>query len=95
MDTGRVIEVGMRGIHLLFEDGLIAEAFEQDGRALRRTVKRRLREIEEVVTHLLELPSVAAGRAFIAGLPRELQHVLVLLYFELLHDRLRRRPTLH
>jgi len=95
MDTGRVIEVGMRGIHLLFEDDLITEAFEQDGQALRRTVKRRLREIEEVVSHLLGLPSAIDGRAFIAGLPRELQHVLVLLYFELLHDRLRRRPTLH
>jgi hypothetical protein len=39
--------------------------------------------------------SPEAGRSFVGGLPLEIRHVLVLLYFELLDDRLRDRQTRH
>jgi hypothetical protein len=51
--------------------------------------------VERAIRGLLAQPSATAGRAYVAGLPRELQYVLVLLYFELLDERLRRRRTLH
>ena len=96
MDTERLLQTGARGVHLLFDEGLIAEAFEQRVEALRGVVEDELEEIEGAVRRLLRLPDAGAGRAFIAGLPRRVQYVLVLLYFELLDGALRRgRLTLH
>ncbi len=95
MQAQRLLDCGERGIHLLFDTRLIAEAFEQDAKCLRRIVDEHLEEIQSAVQHVLELPSPDAAREFISCLPRTLQHVLVLLYFELLDDRLRKRDTRH
>ena len=95
MNTERLLDFGERGIHLLFDTSTIAEAFCQDAKHLRQVVDKHLDEIQVAVQHVLELGSAVAGREFIASLERELQHVLVLLYFELLDDRLRRRETRH
>jgi hypothetical protein len=95
MNTERLLDFSERGIHLLFETSTITEAFCQDAKQLRRVVDAHLDEIQVAVKHVLELGSAVAGREFIASLERELQHVLVLLYFELLDDRLRRRETRH
>lgn len=95
MQTQRLLDCGERGIHLLFDTPLIAEAFEQDAKSLRRIVDEHLMEIQSAVHHVLDLPSPEIAREFIARLPRSLQHVLVLLYFELLDDRLRKRETRH
>ena len=95
MDTERVLEIGERGIHLLFEKEMITEAFGQDAEALRGAVAGRFDEIQFAVQHLTSLASVAEARAFIAGLAPAVRHILVLLYFELLDGRLRRRPILH
>ena len=96
MDTQRLLETGARGLHLLFDREVISEAFEQKAEDLRAVVDRELDEIQHVVQQLLDLPDAGAGRDFIARLPRALQHVIVLLYFELLDGRLRRGPvTLH
>lgn len=96
MDTQRLLESGARGVHLLFDTGTIAAAFEQTAEGLRAVVDREIDTIQSAVQHLLQLPDAQKGRDYIAGLPRELQYVIVLLYFELLDGRLRRGPvTLH
>ena len=91
MQAQRLLDCGERGIHLLFDTALIAEAFEQDAKGLRRIVDEHLEEIHSAVQHVLELPSPDIAREFISCLPRTLQHVLVLLYFEVLERRLRSR----
>ncbi len=58
-------------------------------------VDGELDTIQRAVQELLELPDAQAGRDFIHRLPRCVQYVLVLLYFELLDSRLRQHPTLH
>jgi len=95
MHAQRLLDCGERGFHLLFDTPLIAEAFEQDAKTLRRIVDEHLEEIQSAVQHVLELPTPDVAREFISCLPRTLQHVLVLLYFELLDDRLRKRETRH
>ncbi|MCC6641077.1 MAG: hypothetical protein IT386_07940 [Deltaproteobacteria bacterium] len=95
MTPQQLLEVGERGIHLLFETQMIEQAFGQDGPTLRRIVETRLSEVHRAAKALLELDSPDAGRSFVAGLPLEVQHVLVLLYFELLDDRIRDRRTRH
>ena len=95
MTPQQLLEVGARGIHLLFDLSEIEEAFGQDAPTLRRIVDTRLPEVHHAVERLLELRSPEAGRAFIAQLPSEIRHVVVLLYFELLDDRTRAKQTRH
>ena len=96
MDTQRLLEAGSRGMHLLFDRETIQCAFEQTAEQLRAVVDRQLDAIQMAVQHLLQLPDAEKGRDFIAGLPREHQYVIVLLYFELLDGRMRQGPmTLH
>lgn len=95
MDTERLLEIGERGIHLLFDSAMINEAFGQDADALRRSLDGRFDEIHFAVAHLADLESVAQGRHFIEGLEPPVRHVVVLLYFELLDGRLRRHRVLH
>ena len=96
MDTQGLLAASERGLHLLFDTRTVRAAFEQEAQRLRAVVDREIDSIQRVVQHLLRLPDASEGRDFIAALPRELQYVLVLLYFELLDGRLRKRPvTLH
>ncbi len=95
MTPQQLLEVGERGIHLLFETPMIEEAFGQDGPTVRRIVETRLQELHGAVETLLQLASPEDGRSFVAGLPTEVRHVLVLLYFEVLDDRLRPRQLRH
>jgi hypothetical protein len=95
VDTERLLEAGERGVHLLFDTPTIAEAYAQDARRLEAVVRSDADGVERAIKGLLAQPSADAGRAFVGSLPRELQYVLVLLYFELLDGRLRRRRVLH
>lgn len=96
MDTRKLLATGARGLHLLFDAGVIAEAFEQDADRVQEVIERDIDSIQRAVRQLLEMPDATQGRSFIARLPRELQHVIVLLYFELIDGQLRRHPvTLH
>lgn len=95
LNTERLLETGARGVHLLFDREMIAAAFDQDAAALRRVVDARLSEIQHAAVELLELESAEQGRAFVSGLPDEVRHVIVLLYFELLDDRIRKREPRH
>jgi hypothetical protein len=91
----QLLEFGERGIHLLFETPMIEEAFDQDGPTLRRIVETRLPDVHRALQKLLELSSPDTGREFVAALSPDVRHVLVLLYFELLDDRVRGRQTVH
>ena len=95
MDTEHLLEVGARGIHLLFDAREIHEAFGQDADALRGDLDGRLEEVHFAIDTLTAIEDPAEARAFIAGLAKSVRHVLVLLYFELLDGRLRRDPVLH
>lgn len=95
MDTNHLLEVGARGIHLLFDTDIIHEAFGQDADRLRTAIEGRFCEIQAAIEDLVRLPSVDDGRRFIQDLAPAIRHVLVLLYFELLDRRLRDGTALH
>ena len=95
MDTDKLLEIGARGVHLLFETPEIEAAFEQDAERLRTGLAGRHHEVQCAIDALLRLDDVEQGRRLIAGLPAEVRHVLVLLYFDLLDGHLRRAPVWH
>ena len=91
MDAEGILVAGEHGIHLLFDTSTIGAAFAEDPKALREIVAARRLELRAVLEAILAAPAADQARAFIAELPSELRHVLVMLYFELLDRRLRRR----
>ncbi len=96
MDTQRLLASGLRGTHLLFDHAVIAEAFSQSAEELREVVDLEIETIQGAVERLMALPDADAGRCYIAALPRCVQYVMVLLYFELLDGTARRGDlTLH
>jgi hypothetical protein len=95
MKTDLLLEVSERGIHLLFETETIAEAYRQDADHLRHAVAGRLDEIHFAISHVMKLSDVNAAREYISTLAPALRYILVLLYFEMLDNRLRQHPTLH
>jgi hypothetical protein len=90
-DAERIFRAGEQGFHLLFAPGAIGAAFAEDPERLRETVRRRREELHVVLDELLWLGRAEPAQRFIEALPRELRHVLVVLYFELLERRLLRR----
>ena len=95
MDTNRLLDAGERGTHLLFDRQLILDAFAQGQGDLRGLVRARVDEIQAAVEELVTVTEIAEARRFLAALPREIRHVIVLLYFELLDGRVRARGRLH
>jgi hypothetical protein len=85
-----IFELGERGYHLLFDEATIAAALGQDPAALRAVVVAHRDELESVLAEILGIANAGAARVLIAALPRELRHVLVHLYFEILEGRMRR-----
>jgi hypothetical protein len=89
MDTNRLLDAGERGTHLLFDRSAIQEAFSEGAEELQGIVGARMDEIHAAVEHVVSIAELGAARRFVASLPPEVRHVLVLLYFELLDSRVR------
>jgi hypothetical protein len=95
LDTDRLLEVGERGIHLLFDAETIHDAFDQDAERLRVELAGRVAEVHFAIEYVVRLPSLEEARRFIAELAPAVRHVLVLLYFELLDGRVRSHAPVH
>jgi hypothetical protein len=94
MDTNRLLDAGERGTHLLFDHSEIQDAFSEDAGDLQDIVGTRMEEIHAAVESVVSIPDLVAARRFVSSLPREVRHVLVLLYFELLETRVRAKLPL-
>jgi hypothetical protein len=95
MDTERLLEIGSRGIHLLFDTETIVCAFQQDADRLRGELDGRFDEVHFAIDGLVKIDEASEARDFIDDLPDSVRHVLVLLYFELLDGKLREAAVLH
>jgi hypothetical protein len=95
MDSERLFDLGERGIHLLFDTQMIHDALDQSAKHLRAVIDANMEEIQQAVVRVLGDQSPGVGRGVVDALPRDVRHVLVLLYLEMLDERLRRRDTRH
>jgi len=94
--TEFVITEALKGNHLLFPNELIAEAFSRSATVLQAALEDRREEIGQTVSALLALENLEQGRDFVSSLSRDIQHILILLYFQLVDGVLqRRKPTRH
>ncbi len=95
MDTERLLEIGSRGIHLLFDTDMIVTAFAQDADRLRGELEGRFDEVHFAIDGLVKIGDPDEGRDFVQSLPESVRHVLILLYFELLDGRMREAAVFH
>lgn len=95
LDTERLLEIGERGIHLLFDADAIHDAFEQDAERLRLELAGRVSEVHFAIEQVVRLDTLDDARRFVAELAPAVRHVLVLLYFELLEGRVRKHGVVH
>ena len=96
LNTEFLMAEALKGNHLLFPNELIAEAFSRNATSLQAALEDRREEIGRTVSALLSLETAEEGRAFVSGLSRDIQHILILLYFQLVDGVLRKRkPTRH
>jgi hypothetical protein len=95
MDTEKLLDLGARGVHLLFGNDEIEAAFERDATALRDEIAGRAAEVQAAIDVLMCLDDLDRSRAFIDGLEPGIRHVLVLIYFDLLDTHVRKAATLH
>jgi hypothetical protein len=95
MNTEKLLDLGARGVHLLFANAEIEAAFERDARALRDELAGRAAEVQAAIDALMELEDLYEGRALIDSLDPNVRDVLVLIYFDLLDTHVRRAATLH
>ena len=96
LNTEFLIEEGLKGNHLLFSRERICEAFSRSPGTLDHLLQSRRDAINEVVGTLLSQPNLEEGREYVSGLARDDQHILILLYFQLVDSLLlRRNPIVH
>lgn len=95
MDTEKLLDLGARGVHLLFANEEIEAAFERDAGALRDELAGRAAEVQSAIDALLRLEDLERSRAFLGALDPGIRHVLVLIYFDLLDTHVRRGASLH
>ena len=107
MDTEKLLELGARGVHLLFGNDEIEAAFVTFASSLlERVIEEQAKgdparaegvraEVQSAIDMLMAVDDVDRGRAFIERLDAGIRHVLVLIYFDLLDTHVRRAATLH
>lgn len=78
-----------QGIHVLFDNHLIAEVFRKPYSEDEFFEVENLKKIQEDILKLLQLKSLQDKRDFINSLPQESQHRVVRAYFYMIENNLR------
>jgi len=95
MDADRVMAVSEQGIHLLFDNATIHEAYSQDPSRLERVILQEGLHVQTVIEDLLSQPTAIEGRRYLEQLSPDVRSILVLVYFELLDGRLQAARVVH
>lgn len=95
MNTENIIKIGVQGIHVLFDNETIVQAFSQDADYLRDEIEKDLNSIQAYVQKLGKAKTIDDARAFLASLPTPIRYLFVLLYFEMIDERLRKQCVFH
>jgi len=91
-----IINQGLKGNHILFDNEQIRKAFSRQGDALAELGAKRIQEVRDALREIFAIPGMDEKREFIAQLPEEIQSILVLLYFQILEKNiLSRKPRPH
>jgi hypothetical protein len=78
-----ILDLGMKGKHLLFENQIIREAFQKNNEELADLGSERVGELRRVLREIFQIPDLEGKKDYISTLPEDTQHVLIFLYFQI------------
>lgn len=91
-----LLDRGLSGYHLLFDDDLIVEALEADEGEILIESERYSQELNDTVRRLLDAKSVSEARHTIRDLPRPVARLFAYIYFQAINKSLdRNHATIH
>ena len=79
-----VIYLGAQGNHVLFDNARIREAFSKREEDLADLGSTLVSEVREAINRVFSIPEFEAKKQYIASLPRDVQDVLIFLYFQMI-----------
>jgi hypothetical protein len=78
-----VIYLGAQGNHILFDNDRIRETFSKHEHELADLGTELVGQIRDALRMVFQIPEFEDKRDFISSLPRDVQHVLIFLYFQM------------
>jgi len=83
-DLEYLIELGLKGNHLLFEDELVREVLRSDEKDLVTMGEKNIEEVSTCFYKVLSAPNIFEARQAIFNMPYNIQKVLAFIYFKLI-----------
>lgn len=77
----QLMHCGSKGIHPLFSNWMIRDAFEQQLSSLEAN---HLQRVQEILNDLVSIPDLEEQRDYVEGLDRHLRNLLIQIYFDFL-----------
>lgn len=89
-----ILTQSQAGVHLLFDNKLIAEVFMNDVSEKAFFEVENLKKIQDDLMQLLQLHNLSEKQDFIHGLPTERKHRIVRAYFYIIENNLKQTQKL-
>ena len=91
-----LINLGVQGNHVLFENERIREAFEKQVKdEMAELDSEVMAEVKEAVNTVLTIPEFEGKKDYISTLPLDVQDVLIYLYFQMVEKTMLLNQTRH
>ena len=79
-----VLRLGAHGNHVLFDTDRIREAFAKKEEELADLGSEHVLQVREAIRGVISIPEFEGKKQYISSLPRDIQHVLIFLYFQMI-----------
>ncbi len=91
-----ILDMGMKGNHLLFNNQRIREAFQRNNEELADLGSEKVGELRRILKEIFQIPDLEGKKEYIEHLPEEIQHVLIFLYFQIVEQNIKlNKPQPH
>ena len=79
-----VIQLGMQGNHVLFDNDRIRMAFTREEDELMFIGTEHVEEVREAIRNIMSIPQFESKKDYISSLPSDIQDVIIFLYFQMI-----------
>ena len=91
-----LIELGLKGNHILFDIEDIKHAMGKDVKDLTSIDPRKVKEVNKAIQDIIAIAGFEEKKDFIKDLPKDVQDVLIHLYFQMIDRTMQMsNSTLH
>ncbi|NWG13854.1 MAG: hypothetical protein HXY20_10000 [Acidobacteria bacterium] len=94
----KILRAGLRGVHHLFSNQMIRDAFEKTQDGLHLAESGMAEKLKTALAGLLACDDVSSASEYVAGLEPGVRNALIIMYFDFLDQyrlALRRKESVH